>query len=110
VQGSFYVIYLDEIGLTGTAIGILFSIVEAASGLTSLGSAFYLRFIKAHWAIIVLAAIAIALIAITPLLGGIFALLAIAQGLRGGAQGLIQPILFSLQARAVPLNAQGKVV
>lgn len=110
VQGSFYVTYLDEIGLTGTAIGILFSAVEAASGLCSLGSAFYLRYIKAHWLIIALSAIAIALIAITPLLGGIFALLLTAQALRGGAQGLIQPVLFSLQAKSVPLKAQGSVV
>ena len=110
VQGSFYVTYLNEIGLTGTAIGILFAAVEAASGLSSLGSAFYLRFIKAHWLIITLSATAIALIAITPLLGGVFTVLLIAQVLRGGAQGLIQPILFSLQAKSVPLNAQGSVV
>lgn len=110
VQGSFYVTYLDEIGLTGTAIGVLFAAVEAASGLSSLGSAFYLRFFKAHWLIIALSAIAIALIAVTPLLGGIFTVLLIAQVLRGGAQGLIQPILFSLQAKSVPLNAQGSVV
>jgi fucose permease len=110
VQGSFYVTYLDEIGLTGTAIGILFAAVEAASGLSSLGSAFYLRFVKAHWLIIGLSATAIALIAITPLLGGLFAVLLIAQVLRGGAQGLIQPILFSLQAKSVPLTAQGSVV
>lgn len=110
VQGSFYVIYLDEIGLTGTAIGLLFAVLEAASGLTSLGSAFYLRFVKAHWLIIFLAAAAIALIAITPLLGGIFALLVAAQALRGGAQGLIQPIMFSAQSKAVPLTAQGSVI
>jgi MFS family permease len=110
VQGSFYVTYLDEIGLTGTAIGILIAAVEAASGLSSLGSAFYLRFVKAHWLIIGLSATAIALIAITPLLGGLFAVLLIAQVLRGGAQGLIQPILFSLQAKSVPLTAQGSVV
>ena len=110
VQGSFYVIYLDEIALSATAIGILFAVLEAASGLTSLGSAFYLRYVKPHWLIIILAGAAIALIAITPLLGGIFALLVVAQALRGGAQGLIQPVLFSLQAKAVPMNAQGSVI
>jgi MFS family permease len=50
------------------------------------------------------------LLAITPLLGGVFAFLAIAHSLRRGFEGIVQPLMFSLQATAVPRELQGSVV
>jgi predicted MFS family arabinose efflux permease len=50
------------------------------------------------------------LIAATPLLGGIFALLLLSQAVRGWLEGVIQPVILSVQARAVGRHQQGAVV
>ena len=55
-------------------------------------------------------AAAIALIAVTPLLGGVIALLLVAQVARGLLQGINQPVVFSVQAKAVPREKQGAAV
>ena len=54
--------------------------------------------------------LSILLIAITPLLGGIFALLLVMQVIRGWLEGVIQPVILSVQARAVGRHQQGAVV
>jgi sugar phosphate permease len=46
----------------------------------------------------------------TPFLGGIFFLLLLAQLGRGWLQGLVQPMMFSVQAKAVGRYRQGSVV
>jgi MFS family permease len=55
-------------------------------------------------------AISILLIALTPLLGGILALLLLFQVLRGWLEGVIQPLVLSVQARAAGRHQQGAVV
>ena len=54
--------------------------------------------------------LSILLIAMTPLLGGIFALLLVSQLVRGWLEGVIQPVILSVQARAVGRHQQGAVV
>jgi len=54
--------------------------------------------------------LSILLIAATPLLGGIFALLVLSQAVRGWLEGVIQPVILSVQARAVGRHQQGAVV
>lgn len=54
--------------------------------------------------------LSILLICATPFTGGIFALLFVAQALRGWPQGVVQPIMFSVQATAVGPHRQGSVV
>lgn len=110
VQGSIYVVYLQEIGLTGTAIGILFAAIEGASGLGSLLAGRASRFVRPYALMVVSTGLAIFLINVTPLLGGIFALLFIAQFLRGIVQGVNQPVLFGIQARAAGPYRQGATV
>jgi len=46
----------------------------------------------------------------TPLLGGAFALLLLFQLARGWLEGVIQPLVLSVQARAVGRHQQGAVV
>jgi fucose permease len=53
---------------------------------------------------------AIVLICVTPFLGGVYALLLLAQALRGWLQGVVQPMMFSVQAKAVGPYRQGAVV
>ena len=55
-------------------------------------------------------ALSILLIAITPLLGGLFVFLLLFQVVRGWLEGVIQPLVLSVQARAVGRHQQGAVV
>jgi MFS family permease len=110
IQTSVYVVYLDAIGLFGTTIGILFAIVEIASGFGALFAGRAMRLGDPHRAMLNGTVLSIVLIAITPLLGGIFVLLLLAQAVRGWLEGLIQPVILSVQARAVGRHQQGAVV
>jgi hypothetical protein len=110
IQTSVYVVYLDAIGLFGTTIGILFAIVEIASGFGALLAGRAMRLGNPQRTMLSGTVLSIVLIAITPLLGGIFVLLLLAQGVRGWLEGLIQPVILSVQARAVGRHQQGAVV
>src|SRR6266404_554497 len=110
VQFSLYVVYLDGIGLTGTTIGILFSAVEIMSGLGSLFAGRAMRLGDPQRTMLSGTVLSILLICGTPLLGGIFVLLLLAQIGRGWLQGVVQPMMFSVQAKAVDRYRQGAVV
>jgi MFS family permease len=110
VQFSLYVVYLNDIGLTGTTIGILFSAIEVTSALGSLFAGRAMRVGDPQRTMLSGTVLSILLICGTPFLGGIFVLLLAAQAARGWLQGVVQPMMFSLQARAVGRYRQGAVV
>ena len=110
IQTSVYVVYLDRVGLVGTTIGILFSAAEIASGFGALFAGRAMRLGDAQRTMLSGTALSIFLIAATPLLGGIFALLLLCQLVRGWLEGVIQPLVLSVQARAVGRHQQGAVV
>jgi len=110
VQFSLYVVYLKDIGLTGTIIGVLFSAIEIASALGSLFAGRAMRLGDPQRTMLSGTILSILLICGTPLLGGIFVLLLLAQAARGWLQGVVQPMMFSLQAKAVGRYRQGAVV
>jgi len=110
IQTSVYVVYLNRIGLVGTTIGALFATVEIASGLGSLFAGRAMRLGDPRRTMLSGTVLSILLIAATPLLGGIFALLLLSQAVRGWLEGVIQPVILSVQARAVGRHQQGAVV
>jgi MFS family permease len=117
IQNSLYVVYLEGIGLTGTMIGILFSVTEAASGLGSLLGGRAMRLGDPRWTLVHGTSFAILAIVITPLfvwlsptMAILISLLIVAQFARGIVQGLTQPVMFSVQSRAVSANQQGAMV
>ncbi|MFM2130510.1 MAG: hypothetical protein RL477_2056 [Pseudomonadota bacterium] len=110
VQSSFYITYLKDIGLSATLIGVLIGCAEVPSAFGSLFAGSALRRIPVHWLLVGLTALTIALMAITPLLGGIFLLLAAAQVLRGVGHGLLHPAAFSVISKALPAEAQARGV
>jgi MFS family permease len=110
IQTSVYVVYLDQIGLVGTVIGVLFATAEIASGFGALFAGRAMRLGDPQRTMLSGTVLSILLIAMTPLLGGIFALLLVAQALRGWLEGVIQPVILSVQARAVGRHQQGAVV
>lgn len=110
VQFSLYVVYLDGIGLTGTSIGILFAAIETASAFGSLFAGRAMRFGDPQKTMLSGTVLSILFICATPFLGGLFALLLLAQIGRGWLQGVVQPMMFSVQAKAVGRYRQGSVV
>ena len=110
VQFSLYVVYLDGLGMTGTIIGTLFSAIEMSSGLGALFAGRAMRFGDPNRTMLSGTVLSILLICATPFLGGIFALLLMAQIARGWLQGVVQPMMFSVQAKAVGRYRQGSVV
>ena len=110
VQSSIYVVFLKGLGLTGTSIGILFAAIEVMSGLGSLFAGRAMRLGDPQRTMLSGTVLSIVLICVTPFLGGIFLLLFLAQAARGWLQGVVQPLMFSVQAKAVGRYRQGSVV
>ena len=110
VQSSLYIVYLTGVGLTGTSIGVLFAAIEVTSGLGSLLAGRAMRLGDPQRTMLSGTVASIVLICATPFLGGIFLLLFLAQAARGWLQGIVQPVMFSVQAKAVGRYRQGSVV
>ena len=110
VQSSLYIVYLKGVGLTGTSIGILFAAIEVTSGLGSLFAGRVMRLGDPQRTMLSGIVLSILLICATPFTGGIFVLLLAAQASRGWLQGVVQPMMFSVQAKAVGPYRQGAVV
>ena len=79
IQTSVYVVYLKQVGLVGTTIGMLFSAAEIASGFGALFAGRVMGLGNAQRTMLSGTAISILLIALTPLLGSILALLLLFQ-------------------------------
>jgi MFS family permease len=109
IQGSFYVVYLKEIGITGTAIGSLFSIIGICGAAGSLCVEFVARYIAARTLLLAVVALSVLSVAISPLLGT-FLTLAIAIGFRGVSTGIAQAMEISKTSLSVGAGTQGKAV
>ncbi len=109
MQASFYTVYLEGQGYTGTMIGLLLAIYSLFGGGLSLMTGRLTRLFRPMWLMIAVIAGSIAAIAITPALGS-FALLALAAGINGGCYGLSQPLMISNMSRVVSPGDQGKAV
>ncbi|HEV2189393.1 MAG TPA: MFS transporter [Stellaceae bacterium] len=110
VQSSLYIVYLHEIGLVGTTIGVLLAVVEVFSGLGHLFAGRAMRLGDPQKTMLSGTVISIVVICAPPFLGGIYALLVAAQVVRGWLSGVVQPMMFSVQAKAVGPYRQGAVV
>ncbi len=110
IQASFYITYLKEIGLQASVIGALISCSEVTGAFGSLLAAPLMRRFPAHWVLVVFTMLTIAMMALTPLFGGILALLGAAQILRGAGHGLLHPATFSVISRALTPETQARGV
>ncbi len=110
IQASTYIAYVESIGFTGTKIGILFAAVEGSIAVASLFAGSARRLGHTEWILLFTAVVAILAISVTPFLGGQFPVLFIAMCFVGAAQGFMQPLVFSIQSRAVGPDHQGAMV
>ncbi len=109
VQSSFYVAWLSEMGITGTAVGLLSPAGAIGAALFSLMTAPLMRYVSGFWIVLLSLWAGILLICATPLLGA-YVLLQIAMFLRSGMNGLAQPLVITLVLRGAGRSNQGKAV
>ena len=107
VQGSLYVVYLADVGLTGTIIGMLVALAELSGVFGSALAAPVERLVRADRLVIACVVVSIVAISITPLAGHALLLLIAAAAVRGAAQGMSQPLMYSILGRAVPPTMHG---
>ena len=108
MQSSFYAVYLDGIGMSGTLIGLL----VAATGLTgvaALASGWLLQRMKEFNLLIWSTVISVATIAVVPLFTD-FIPLFLSSCLRGAALAISVVIIVSLIARTVGPEEQGRAM
>jgi len=110
IQSSIFVVYLNGIGLSGTFIGTLVAIAEVSGVLGSMVAAPMERYLGRSRLVIACVAVSIAAIAMTPLIGKVLILLIAACVVRGIAQGMSQPLMFSILSIEVPASRQGASV
>lgn len=107
MQTSFYVAWLKDFGLTGTAIGFISPAGAIGAALFSLFSARLSRYVPGLWIVLLSLWAGIILICITPLLGS-YLLLVIAMFLRSGTSGLAQPLIITLVLGGAGRSNMGK--
>ena len=109
IQGSFYVVYLDSIGIRSTAIGMLFSMIGICGMAGSLCVGFLTRYIAARTLLMATVVLSVAAVTIAPLLAT-FLMLAVAIGLRGMSTGIAQSMEIALTSQSAGAGAQGRAV
>lgn len=109
VQSSFYIAWLNQMGLTGTAIGFLGPAAAIGAACFSLVSAKAAEKIGGLWVVLISLWAGIILLCITPLLGA-YLLLVIAMFFRAGANGLAQPLIITLVLGGAGRANQGKAI
>jgi MFS family permease len=109
IKSSFYVVYLNEIGLTGTLIGLLSSANSFFGGFGALSVRPLTRIFNAPVLLFTTVVLSIAIISVTPLLGSFFLLMVFAC-LRGTTMGMSQPLMISIMSKSSGEAKQGQAV
>lgn len=109
IQGSFFIAWMREIGLTGTMIGFIFAALNLAGLAGTAGVTPLVRRTGDVWLLNATVVAAIAAIAITPLFAAFIPLLLITL-VRGFMQGVSQPLMIVIPSKLVPDGSQGAVV
>jgi MFS family permease len=107
IQSTFFVVYMNKIGLTGTLIGLIASTGSIMAACGALLTGKMTRKINGTWLLFITTAIEISTLLIVPFLR-VFPTLMSAAVLRGLCQGLNQPLTISVASRSVPPELQGK--
>jgi MFS family permease len=109
IQSSFYVVWLNQSGISGTLIGLLFALSSVTAGIGPLLASPLSRWIRPYWLLWSVVWIALVLIAITPALG-IFVMFAVVLLIRSFFNGVHQPLVITLVLRTAGPGAQGKAI
>jgi len=110
VQGSFYVIYVEGLGITATEIGVLLGVSSLCASVGSLFAGKVASHAPIPWLVVGAVSLSALAITVTPLLGGIYAVLLLVLALRGLFLGISQPLEISIFSRALDYRQQGQGV
>lgn len=110
IQSTFYVIYVDSIGISATEIGVLLGVSSLCASVGSLFAGRVTRFAQTRWVVVIAVTLTALTIAVTPLLGGIYVVLLLVLGIRGVFLGISQPLEISIFSRALDRGQQGQGV
>jgi len=109
MQNSFYVVYLEGVGITATEIGLLFAASATIGAIGALITGRLTSYIQPAFFLVLSVLGTIVFMGITPLLGG-YALLMLVIAIRGSCLGFSQVLMISILGRALNPNTQGKGV
>jgi MFS family permease len=109
IQTSFFIAHMQEIGLTGTLIGLIFAGLNFSGLMGTATVTPMARRVGDIRLMNITVVVALAAIIITPLLAAFLPLL-IVSILRGFAQGAGQPLMIMIPSKAVPAGSQGAAV
>jgi len=109
MQSSFYVVYLEGIGISGVAIGALLTAAAVVGAVGAILTGWLSRHVEPAYLLVATVVGAIAFITVTPLLAS-YALLMIAMALRGGTLGISQPLMISILGQSLGSGSHGKGV
>ena len=107
IQASFYVVWLEGQGYTGTLIGVLLGAYSLFGGGASLCTGALVKRFSPIWLMFFMVGVSIVAVTVTPALGTYW-LLFIAASLNGAAYGLTQPLAIILMSRGSGAQHQGK--
>lgn len=108
IQSSFYVVYLNGHGISGTAIGVLMATGAVAAAFGALAAAPLTRMMHSSWLLAVTSFLSFLSMVVTPLLG-LYVLFLVAQVARGASVGISTPLIITEMSHAVGPD-QGKAV
>ena len=109
MHSSFYVVYLETIGISATEIGLLFAASATFGAFGALITGRLTSYMEPAFFLVLSTLGTIVFMGITPLLG-FYALLMIAFSLRGSCLGFSQVLMISILGRALDPTTQGKGV
>ena len=109
MQNSFYVVYLEGIGVSATEIGLLFAASAIVGGMGALSTGRLTNYLQPAFFLVLSVLGVIVFMGITPLLG-FYALLVVVIAVRGSCLGFSQVLMISILGRSLDPTSQGKGV
>lgn len=109
IQSSFYLVHLQEQGFSGSLIGGLIGVASLCAAVSTLLTYRVERFMDPYLLLVSSAVVSMVMIAIAPLFASPLVIL-ILLSVRGAAEGMNQPLLFSLMSDNVGVENQGRAV
>lgn len=106
MQQSFYIVYLQEIGLQATVIGMFITLAQALAAVGTLTAGWLTRWFHPNWIFLGSVSLSVFFIYSTPLYGEQLAVLALTVAIRGWCQGISQPVMYNILSSAVTKETQ----
>ncbi len=106
INGSFYPVHLDQVGISVILIGQLFALIHVGTSVGTLLAAPLSRLISAEWLLGLAVAVALASIAVVPLYSALIPI-AICTFFHGLGQGISLPLILATIARNAKHDERG---